>query len=265
MRKTIAFVLILIGSFFIAAQEKSEKNDNEIELEELSKETWNLVLRELKRDDLLFQTKMSLLTEFSQKVPESSKFSIEAKHFLKNIHDSPKRLEHLTNKELYKSKTEWFAASFVGGNYGLGCSLSFFTLRWGNFFWEAMRIQFTMLLPLSTYALNGKTMIGIAAFFGYANQHEFRVSAGISGGMADHKIVFKKEIDYSSTNATIVDIDDFTTVLNIPFEISYVFHAQKNFAFQVGITVDFPVLFNGNGFQHDYYIPIISSFIGFRI
>ena len=253
MRKTIVFTLILTAFFFIIAQEKPEKKDSETKIEELAEETWHLVLRELKRSDLLFEKKMNLLMDFSEKVPKISKFNVEAEYFLKNINNSPERLTHLLNKEKYMTKTEWFAASFVGGNYGLGFSLSFFTVRWSNFFWEVIRIQFTMLMPLDTHSITGKTMIGIAAFFGYANQDELRVSIGLSGGMAEHRILTMDKDD---------DSNEVFEMLFIPFEVSYVHHLKLNFAIQTGITFDFPI-FSMSSSQ--VYIPNISAFVGFRI
>ena len=64
--------------------------------------------------------------------------------------------------------------------------------------------------------------------------------------------------DFSGDNNNWIEID-----LSIPLEISYVFHADKYFAFQTGLIIDLPVLYHCH--NEGYYLPVFSGFIGFRI
>jgi len=263
MKKCIVFILILISFSVLLSEDTKAEN-----IDDIIAETWKMVVRSLKSEGQSHDKKVNLLNDFIKNTPENSKYNLEAKYFLNNFENTPERLKHLVNKERYINKTEWVAASFAGGNYGLGFNLSFFTIRWKNFFWESMRVQFTILPILDTWSINAKTMIGAAAYFGYANQHEIRLSTGLAGGMGLHKIQFpeEKEEREQKPNVTYIESDDeFTALINIPFEISYVFHVHEFFAFQAGITIDMPVMFYRSARESSYYIPIISSFIGFRI
>lgn len=235
---------------FVFSGSYAQESNN---IEELASETWAIILKKLDREDVSFEKKIALINEFIAKSPEKSSVNSEAKVMLEKVESSASRLKHYLNRNLYVNKTEWFATGFVSGNYGLGFTTSFATFRWKNVFWESMRFQFTILNIIGSWTMNGKTMVGMPFFYGFANQHELRLSTGLSGGYSRKVFIF-----FDQSNDHSIDFD-----LSIPIEISYVFHADKNFAFQTGLMLDMPVLFH---IRHDgYYLPIISTFIGFRI
>ncbi|MGI6394854.1 MAG: hypothetical protein ACOX2F_09065 [bacterium] len=232
--------------------------------EELASETWAIILKELAKEEISFEKKMLLIDEFIAKSPEKSKARVEAEIFKKSVKNSKSQLNHLANRKLYVNKTEWMALAFVGGNYGLGFTISFCTFRWEYFFWESLRLQFTMLESLGSIAINGKTMVGIPFFYGFANQHELRLSAGLAGGLSEHKYIFLGQKKKNSKSVIIVrDVDSITVHMSIPLEISYVFHINKFFALQTGLILDMPVCYEN--FRDTYYIPSFSGFIGFRL
>ncbi len=240
----VAILLIFSNSY------AQEPND----LEKLAEETWAIILKELSREDVSFEKKMAIINEFIAKSPEKSKAHIEAKTMLEKIENSEARFYHFLNRDSYINKTEWFSLGFVGGNYGLGFTTSFATFRWKRFFWESMRFQFTMLRDVGFVAINAKTMIGIPFFWGFANQHEMRISSGITAGHSRNTFMF-----LNSDNGE----NSINTNLSVPIEISYVFHAYKDSAFQIGVILDMPVVFYF--YNKGSYLPSLSGFIGFRI
>ncbi len=240
-------ILILIAFLAIFLNGYAQESDD---IEKLASETWKIILKELEKKDIPFERKISLINEFIARSPENSTACNEAKLLLEKVENSGSRLEHYLNRNLYINKTEWFATGFAGGNYGLGFTISFATFRWKRFFWETMRFQFAMLKSIDSHAINAKTMVGIPFFSGFANQHELRISTGVAGGYSSK--------DFSGDNNNWIEID-----LSIPLEISYVFHADKYFAFQTGLIIDLPVLYHCH--NEGYYLPVFSGFIGFRI
>jgi len=252
MKKVLIFAVILISCFFVFADEITTED-----IDVLAQETWKIVLRKLKDDTLSVDKKIKLLEEFVENTPEQNKYHKEAKHFLKNIKISTNRLTDLIDREKYRTGTEWLSLSFVGGNYGVGGSISFFTFRWKYFLWEAIRLQATRLDPMLSsgiFSLNFKTMVGVPIFVKntYANQHEFRICSGITGGLISYR---NKENE------------NFESFINIPLEVSYLYHLHSNFTFQIGFIADFPVFFPSvySWWKYDAYIPMLSGFMGFRI
>ena len=239
-------LLLTVFLMFFSNSYAQESND----IEKLANETWAIILEKLEKENISFERKISLINEFIAKSPENSTARNEAEVLLKNTENSELRLKHYLNRNSYVNNTEWFATGFVGGNYGLGLTVSFATFRWKSFFWETMRFQFTMLKNIDSYAINAKTMIGVPFFFGFANQHELRIGTGVAGGYSSK--------DFSGDNDNSIEVN-----LSIPFEISYVFHADKYFAFQTGLIIDLPVLYHC--YNEGYYLPVFSGFIGFRI
>ena len=255
MKKVLIFAVILISCFFVFADEITTED-----IDVLAQETWKIVLRKLKDDTLSVDKKIKLLEEFVENTPEQNKYHKEAKHFLKNIKISTNRLTDLIDREKYRTGTEWLSLSFVGGNYGVGGSISFFTFRWKYFLWEAIRLQATRLDPMLSsgiFSLNFKTMVGVPIFVKntYANQHEFRICSGFTGGRSHYQDRDKKYYALES-------------FINIPLEVSYLYHMHSNFTFQIGLTADFPVFFfsaSDGSRSGDNYVPLFSGFIGFRI
>lgn len=236
----VVFLTIFLNSY------AQESND----IEKLASDTWTIILKELGKENVSLEKKIALINEFISKSPENSSTRSDAKVMLEKIENSELRLKHYLNRNSYVNNTEWFATGFTGGNYGLGFTISFATFRWKSFFWETMRFQFTMLKNIDSRAINAKTMIGIPFFFGFANQHELRVGTGVTGGYSSK--------DFSGDGDNSIEID-----LSIPLEISYVFHADKYFAFQTGFIIDLPVVYDCR--NEGYYLPSFSGFIGFRI
>ena len=255
MKRILVFTLILITFLSVFAEEVTSED-----MEILIQETWEVILRKLENETTSYEQKIELIKEFIQKTPEHNKYHEEAQLFLKNIEISPKRLKHIINKEDYRTGTEWLSLSLVGGNYGVGESISFFTFRWKYFLWEAIRLQITWLDPLLSgdiYSINFKTMVGIPIFIKntYANQHEFRICSGFTGGRSHYQDRDKKYYALES-------------FINIPLEVSYLYHMHSNFTFQIGLTADFPVFFfsaSDGSRSGDNYVPLFSGFIGFRI
>ena len=160
---------------------------------------------------------------------------------------------HFLNRENYRTKTEGFALSFFGGNYGLGGGCTFVTLRWRYVFWEILRIQITgaeyFKNNRSGVSANAKTMIGVPIFLDKANRHEIRISTGFSAGFSGKRLKDEVEDFVFSDKSNI----------NLPVDVSYVFHKDKNFAFQVGVAVDIPLWS-----LYDFFL-IMNGFIGFRV
>lgn len=168
-----------------------------------------------------------------------------------------------------RTQTEWVSLAFVGGNYGLGATLSFATLRWKYFYWEVAKAQFTATKGLYRNNLVGKTIVGFPLFLTQNNRHELRFGTGLSGGITQ----------YLSKEGTAGSADPkFKSFIHIPVEVSYIFHISKHFSMQMGVSVDFPVLFNDADTLYYTafvptrtevvdagYYPILNGFFGFRI
>jgi len=155
-----------------------------------------------------------------------------------------------------RTQTEWFSLAFIGGNYGAGANISWFTVRAKYFYSEILRFQFSMT-PVGRFSINMKTMIGIPLFLTKNNAHELRFGAGFSAGYSVYE-----NPKYSF----------FQSFFNIPLEISYIFHIAKHFSLQFGIIIDLPLFFDDSDQDDDTdisvdtgYHPLINGFIGFRI
>ena len=135
-----------------------------------------------------------------------------------------------------RTQTEWVSLAFMGGNYGLGGTFSFATLRWNHVYWEIARFQLNTTSKGSSFM--GKTMVGFPLFLTQNNRHEIRLGVGLSGGMTAIEV-------YSDPNDT-ASVRTFYSMIQLPIEASYVLHISKEFAFQVGASLDIPVFFMGS-------------------
>ena len=103
-------------------------------------------------------------------------------------------------------------------------------------------------------------MFGFPLFVTPDKRNEIRFGIGLSGGLNQPA--------------------EGTSFLTLPLEISYVYHIKKHFTFQVGISVDIPLIFGSGGFlsmdiggspsddepsdKPSGFYPLITGFIGFR-
>jgi hypothetical protein len=248
MKNTLILLSCLTFFFFMDAKEPEQPDSenilSQIETDDdIIKHTWELIVKELGNPLTDDKKKVELIKQFISATPPRNEYNREAQTLLLESEGSDKRFKLYANKELYKYKTEWISLSFIGGNYGLGCNISFFTFRWKYFFWETMRFQTMMYWKAHSTSFLGKTIVGVPIFFGFADRHEIRIGTGFSGG-----VIRKKSFD---------------SAIHIPVEILYVFHFNNFIAFQTGITADFPLppLYSG---ENHKYIPLIGGFAGFR-
>jgi len=162
--------------------------------------------------------------------------------------DSKKTLAHQLQSIVnpYIRKTEWFSNLLIFGNYGIGWSGSFVTLRWRYFYWEILRSQVVMFPNTQEdngfrkISLSLRTMFGVPLFITDDYHNEFRIGTGISAG-------------YTGDS----DVGIFS-IITIPVEISYVNHMSKQWAFQIGLSVELPVSYQR------VFLPVVNGFIGFR-
>jgi len=266
MVQKMKYFPILLAVFLsvtcVYAQEKSESTKNS-GLEELRaglqtrddviESLWKFIVKTVLNENVSKEKKIEMVKQFMTDFPDNNKYLKEADLILFELKDGSTDPEHVLNRKSYRTKTEWFALSFAGGNFGFGGGFTFVTIRWENFFWEVARIQATgdnkISDDLDRVAANVKTMIGIPFFLDKTNRHEIRVSSGFSGGLTSK---YPRVWDEDSSS-------DYVSLINIPLDISYVFHVKRNFAFQFGLVVDFPVWFDSK------YVPSVNGYIGFRL
>ncbi|HNW82722.1 MAG TPA: hypothetical protein PKG52_07520 [bacterium] len=251
-------LLIVLSLFFTVVSltaenqtangKESESIVSETETEDdLIRNIWNLIEKQLEVTDVSFERKKSLLQEFIEKTPAGNSYRKKAENFVFEMKDSEKRLKQLVNSKYYRTDTEWLSLKFIGGNYGLGVDFSFFTFRWEKIYWEMIRCSImNREFESDTQHYFLKTMFGIPFFTGFASRHEIRISTGISGGVSNYK-----------------SEENFLSFINIPFELSYTFHITHFFSFQIGTLIELPVFFDS--YSNTYYVPVISGFTGFRI
>jgi len=157
------------------------------------------------------------------------------------------------DNKISRTDTEWVAISGGGGIYGPGGNISFFTVRYDHFFWEILKLQITYLND-DIYSFNIKSIYGIPVFITNDNRNEFRFGTGISIG---HSQKYDKDDDNNSVG--------IKSIINIPIEITYVYHIFRFFSVSAAISVDFPLHFefyNGRSFP---YTPVLNGFLGLKI
>jgi len=202
-----------------------------------------------------------LMMAFLNLSAENNKSIKNTKQTVKNLNPvEPTKATHISYREKYRTGTEWLSLGFAMGNYGIGLNISFFTIRWKYFYWEMLRFQGMLSHTIfngDRGSANAKTTFGFPLFLTHDNRHELRFGLGASGGVS------LRQFSNGPGNRS----DEFFSYLNVPFEVSYVFHVAKNFAFQTGLSLDFPVFYEfDNKFNNnEKYIPIFSFFLGFRI
>ena len=148
----------------------------------------------------------------------------------------------------YRTKTEWFGLRIMGGNYGLGCGIGLFALRWKHFFWEILHLAYGEVGESKGYVQVG-TAAGVPLHLGDSGRHELRLAVALMFGHAWH------------------GTDDQTgrENTNYPYHLApsiwYVFHAVAYFALELGVELSIG-LHNSEG---DYAPPVLNGFVGFRI
>jgi len=261
-KKTLLFLtLMLIGiPCFVSADKLPNKYSELKELrdrlqtkEDIVERQWKSVVKNVNDESVSKERKLEVLEKFIKDFPENNKHLRDAELMLSELKDSSLNPEHVLNRNSYRTKTEWFSLNFAGGNFGFGGGFTFVTLRWENIFWEVFRVQATGDYLIGNknarVAANAKTMVGMPFFLDKTNRHEIRISSGFSGGFTAK---YLKKWDW--------DTDfDYMSFINVPVDVSYVFHIKRNFSFQLGLAVDLPVLF------YDRYVPSVNGYIGFRI
>jgi hypothetical protein len=193
------------------------------------------------------EKQIEMVQKFIKDFPDDNKYFEKAEMFLAELKKPDNNIKHILNSDSYRTKVEWFALNFVAGNFGFGGSFTLITLRGRYVFWEIARIQASGGITSMISAL-GKTMVGVPFFLDSLNRNELRLSIGFSGGFSASWHGEEQDFDFDSES-----------IINFPVDFSYVFHADKFFAFQIGISADFPVLSYGK------YLPVINGYIGFRI
>ena len=253
--KSLLFIIFLTPAFLFSENKNStEGRDNDLKefkdslltKEHLIDSIWEIILKTVKNENIPVEKKIEMVKKFIKDFPDENKYSEKAQLFLSELKKTDGDIRHTLNSDSYRTKIEWFSLNFSGGNYGLGGGFTLITLRGRYVFWEIARIHATGYKNI--VAANAKTMVGIPFFFDPLNRNELRFSIGLSGGYTNAWSGEDEDFDF-----------DYGSSFNLPIEISYVFHADRYFAFQMGFSVDFPILFSGG------FIPIFNGFIGFRI
>lgn len=223
-----------------------ELRDNLITRDSLIDSIWEIIIKTVKNENIPNIKKTEIIEKFIKDFPDKNKYSDKAQLFLSELKKTDSNIRHILDSDSYRTKIEWFALNFSGGNYGLGGGFTLITLRGRYVFWEIARIHAAGYRNI--VAANAKTMVGIPFFFDPLNRNELRFSIGLSGGFTNSWSGEEEDFDF-----------DYGSFFNLPIEISYVFHADKYFAFQMGFSVDFPVWYFGG------FLPVFNGFIGFRI
>lgn len=227
-------------------KELKEFRDSLITRDALIDSIWEIIVKTLHENKIPDEKKIEMLEKFIKDFNFDNKYLKKAEVFLTELKKPDNNIKHILNSDSYRTKVEWFALSFAGGNFGFGGSFTLITLRGRYVFWEIARIQATGFTR--KVAANGKTMVGVPFFLDSLNRNELRLSTGFSGGFTATWPVPDWDFDFYSAS-----------FINLPIDISYVFHVDKNFAFQIGISADFPV------WSYGKYLPVINGHIGFRI
>ena len=141
------FIVILVTNLIAYSQEKESKDNDlgesgyglEVKCDAIES-SWRMVVITVKDKKVGLEEKIKLVEKFIENFPENNKHLKEAKLLfveLKRVEigvADTNIVEHFFNRKSYRTKTEWFSMSFCGGNFGIGGSLSFITLRWQIFF-----------------------------------------------------------------------------------------------------------------------------------
>lgn len=253
--KSFLFIIFLSPIILFSEDEKIPANkykdlkefrDNLLTRDYLIDSIWEIIIKTLKSKNIPNIKKLEMVEKFIKDFPYENKYFDKAQLFLSELKKPNGNILHVLNSDSYRTKIEWFALNFSGGNYGLGGGFTLITLRGRYVFWEIARIQATGYQNI--VATNAKTMVGIPFFFDSLNRNELRFSVGLSGGYTNAWSGEDEDLDF-----------DYGSFFNLPIEFSYVFHADRYFAFQMGVSTDFPILHFGK------FIPIFNGFIGFRI
>ncbi len=173
--------------------------------------------------------------------------------------------ENQTAPLFSRTKTEWVSIAAGYGMYGFEGDLTLFTFRWNWCFLEGLKFHWGIKNILNNNAhseataVKFKTMLGVPFFLDKNNRNEIRLSSGMAFGLS----IYGKKYDNEGQIYTYFPVD-------ISLEISYIFHILKHFAFQVGVTVDFPLFYESGRDGYDYgtnlkyYRPDVYGFAGFR-
>ena len=261
-KKTFLLLLLIFVGLGLFAQEnelpnkdsglkelrnKLQTRDDIIEIQ------WRNIVTTIRNEQIPSEEKIEMVAKFVNDFPNDNKYLEEAKPILVElIEEGPNSID-LVKRKSYRTKTELFALNFAGGNFGFGGGFTFVTLRWNHVFLEVFRIQVTGAKYFQSsrkgISANGKIMVGTPFFLDKTNKHEIRISSGFSGGFTAK---YPKTVD---EGFNFYD----ESYINLPVDVSYVFHKDKNFAFQVGVAVDIPLWS-----LYDFFL-IMNGFIGFRV
>lgn len=153
--------------------------------------------------------------------------------------------------EYYMNKTEWITLKLLGGNYGVGGSISFFTLRKTNFYWEILRFSGAYGGPGfgsgTSYFWTLGTIWGGQIFLTDSNRHELRIGGGFFFGPIGQELyepIVEKEGFCSNENSgnCVTTIDEgLSSIFSIVPTINYVYHCSKVFTFLSGLDLYIPV------------------------
>ncbi|MGI6394853.1 MAG: hypothetical protein ACOX2F_09060 [bacterium] len=227
-------------------KELKEFRDSLLTKDTLIKNRWETIIEALYEKRIPDERKLEMVEKFIKDFPDDNEYFKKAEMLLVELKKPNSNIKHILNSDSYRTKPEWFALNFAAGNFGFGGSFTLVTLRGKHIFWEIARIQATGFKK--KVAANAKTMVGIPFFLDSLNRNELRIAIGFSGGFTASWHGEKQDVDFDSE-----------ALINFPIDFSYVFHADKHFAFQVGISADFPA------WSYGKYIPVVNGYIGFRI
>lgn len=184
---------------------------------------------------------IKILTDFISTYPSHNPYLQKAHERLQLA-----RLDYCKYKRLYspyREGVEWISSGLFFSNYGYGGRLDLFTLKWRYFFWDIIKFcGGGDPILTDSLALKWSTQIGIPIWFNERTQ--LRLGTGPSWGY-----IYASGFDYES-------LSHFTWAL----EASLITHFKKQAAFQLGLTLDFPVTTE----VITAYIPLYGIFIGSR-
>jgi hypothetical protein len=179
--------------------------------------------------------------------------------------------------ERLRTRTEVFALRLGGGNYGAYGLLSFLTVRWEHFYFEAARFFGGGGAPSERgdpVAFGGMGVgLGLPWHLGPTGRHELRFGLGIGAGAILRSNHCGEEeaggITFSE-RVCVYDQQSFGFILSP--EIFYVWHLSWAVALQLGADVQLathPNKFHdapedADRVEFEYPDPVFSGFLGLR-
>lgn len=242
-----------LNTDYINSIEKQEK-------QELLSGIWQLIIEISDDKQSEKQEIKKILEDFMSDYPDFNPYKNKAKErlrFLKKDYKKYRRFYSPHRRGL--SAIEWASAGVFFSNYGIGGRVDLLTLNTRYFFWDIIKFSGGGL-PLGlmeSAILKWSSLIGVPLWLNERSQ--FRLSCGLSWGLMDYyNVSSHNSISHTPGES---ESTQFSSFLNGAVEASFLIHMAKNAAFQLGISLDLPIIFT----LDTSYRPMIGGFTGFRL